>query len=550
MTTQGRHHRRVLGALLVVSVLLAACAGTADPGAVADVADERTAPTRAGRTVLATPPPPVPPAPRRSRPMARRRVRRLADVPEAVVRVIAYGDHLAPHDGVRYASMSGSGFVVHSDGTAVTNAHVVAGADRVTADTAGETTGTPARILGVDPCNDLAVIRLDGSGHRWLRWSPVRDGRLVPVTSFGHPGGQIGVHRQRGSVFWVASGAPNPLDDIESMLELDFTSASGMSGGAVVDRRHVGVLGVVSAADDHETFAVPATVAQPAVDRMVAAHHPADLGVIGNALRGDVAPIAGIAVAHVVPGSRAARSGLRRGDIITQVDGTRVGADGTMSAYCDALRTHNHGDPVLVEVARPSTERLLTGAVGHGRLRRTGPLDVVDAQLLPVYETAVHAPYRYRRRRDATSRLRAVLPVEWDEIVRTPMRAGSGRRLPALRASTDRGGPRKRLGSPGTTIVMAARRGAFTLDTLPADLGYGDIAQRCDPEGRAPVRTPRFSGTVQVYAWCGGPGTVIAMTLDATRVRASVAVVTIVRSPRDLEALDRLVDTLAITRRR
>jgi len=57
-------------------------------------------------------------------------------------------------------SSSGAGFFIASDGTLVTNAHVVAYCPTVIVEAAGNATG-PARLLGVDTDNDLALLRTD-----------------------------------------------------------------------------------------------------------------------------------------------------------------------------------------------------------------------------------------------------------------------------------------------------------------------------------------------------------------------------------------------------
>ena len=65
--------------------------------------------------------------------------------------------------GQRITPGLGSGFVVRQDGVIVTNAHVVAGATRVSV-ALRDGSSYPARVLGVDEANDLAVLKIDRTG--------------------------------------------------------------------------------------------------------------------------------------------------------------------------------------------------------------------------------------------------------------------------------------------------------------------------------------------------------------------------------------------------
>ena len=68
-----------------------------------------------------------------------------------------------PFGGTSTTSGTGSGIVLRSDGTILTNDHVVAGATAVTV-TLADGTSSPATIVGADPSSDLAVLRADGLG--------------------------------------------------------------------------------------------------------------------------------------------------------------------------------------------------------------------------------------------------------------------------------------------------------------------------------------------------------------------------------------------------
>ena len=81
---------------------------------------------------------------------------------EVVERVPAdvFEQFFGGRSGQRAAAGLGSGFIVRADGAVVTNAHVVAGATRISVAMRDGTT-YPARLIGIDETNDLAVLKID-----------------------------------------------------------------------------------------------------------------------------------------------------------------------------------------------------------------------------------------------------------------------------------------------------------------------------------------------------------------------------------------------------
>src|SRR5437016_11687208 len=81
---------------------------------------------------------------------------------EVVERVPAdvFEQFFGGRSGQRAAAGLGSGFIVRSDGTIVTNAHVISGATKISVALRDGTT-YPAKLLGADEANDLAVIKID-----------------------------------------------------------------------------------------------------------------------------------------------------------------------------------------------------------------------------------------------------------------------------------------------------------------------------------------------------------------------------------------------------
>jgi S1-C subfamily serine protease len=269
---------------------------------------------------------------------------------DAVIRIDAYGDGYDADTDESFDAWQGSGFLIHPDGTAVTSAHVIAQADALTAYVAGGTTGVAVEVVGFAPCIDVAVIRLAGSGYPWLRWAR-QPRQRQRVTSVGHPDGSIDVRTANGRIEAISPADPDPQAAIAKLVRTDVPVRPGSSGGPLVGRRGA-VVGVVHAAldGDPDALAISSSEAQLAVTRIRQGHHPADIGVVGRATLHRNQPIAGVHVLGVAPDSPAGRSGVRRGDMITSIDGHRIAQVNRLDDFCRALQDHTGPQPVHVVV--------------------------------------------------------------------------------------------------------------------------------------------------------------------------------------------------------
>ncbi|MCS7079971.1 MAG: Do family serine endopeptidase [Chloracidobacterium sp.] len=238
---------------------------------------------------------------------------------------------------------SGSGFVISSDGYIVTNEHVVGKADkiRVTFDDGRQAT---AKLVGVDPPTDLAVIKVEATGL-----TPVTLGDPTEmeqgdwVMAIGAPFGleqtmTVGVISATGRN--LPSSRTNRFAQYNNYLQTDASINPGNSGGPLVNLRGevIGVNTMIlseSGGSEGIGFAIPSDLVER-ICRKLILEGRVRRGWLGVSL--PVQPMTeaqakslglpnaeGALVQDTVgPDSPAARAGLRSGDFIVRFDGAPI----------------------------------------------------------------------------------------------------------------------------------------------------------------------------------------------------------------------------------
>ncbi|MBO0710006.1 MAG: trypsin-like peptidase domain-containing protein [Acetobacteraceae bacterium] len=222
----------------------------------------------------------------------------------------------------------GSGVVFTPDGYALTNSHVVNGATTLSASlTDGRI--VDARLVGDDPDTDLAVLRLDGSGHAHAelgRSSSLRVGQLV--VAIGNPFGfqcsvTAGIVSALGRSLRARSGRR-----IDSVIQTDAPLNPGNSGGPLVSGsgRVVGINTAIIAPAQGICFAIGIDTAIDVAQRLMrdGRVRRSRIGLSGQTVQldprivryNDLPVRSGAMVTALEPDGPAARAGLREGDVI------------------------------------------------------------------------------------------------------------------------------------------------------------------------------------------------------------------------------------------
>ncbi|WP_017659064.1 HhoA/HhoB/HtrA family serine endopeptidase [Baaleninema simplex] len=239
----------------------------------------------------------------------------------------------------------GSGFIIDGDGTILTNAHVVNQADRVTVKLK-DGRDFEGRVMGVDVVTDLAVVKID-AGNTSLPVATLGDSDRVQVGDWA-----IAVGNPLGLDNTVTLGIVSTLNRSSAQVgipdkRLDFiqTDAAinpGNSGGPLLDEqgRVIGVNTAIRADANGIGFAIPINTVKAVKDQLARGENVAHpfVGIQMITLTPEIArennrdPNApfrvpeqqGVLVMRVVPNSPAAAAGLRRGDVITAIDGQAI----------------------------------------------------------------------------------------------------------------------------------------------------------------------------------------------------------------------------------
>jgi serine protease Do len=244
----------------------------------------------------------------------------------------ADGEDLPP---LLVGPLSGSGFLVSSDGYVVTNAHLVDAAPEELTVRLADGRELPAALVGADAVTDIALLKIAAQG---LPRARIGDSRRLAagqwVAAIGSP---FGLERSVTAGIVSATGRVLPEEGYVPFIQTDVALNPGNSGGPLFDLRGevVGVNSVIYSASGGYmgvSFAVPIEVAMEVV-RELRAHGKVTRGRIGVRLQELSAELAqalgvpgaqGALVLDVLPRSAAERAGLAPGDVIVAFAGKPV----------------------------------------------------------------------------------------------------------------------------------------------------------------------------------------------------------------------------------
>jgi len=274
--------------------------------------------------------------------------------------------------GYQGSSAAGTGIVLTSDGTVLTNNHVIRGATKISATDVGNGKTYNALVIGYDRSHDVAVIKLvDASG---LVTATLADSSTASVgqsvLGIGNAGGQggtpsvaAGTITGLGRSITANDASSNDSEQLTALIATNAPIQPGDSGGPLVNMDGE-VLGIDTAASTSfsfsnagtQGFAVPINDAMAIVKQITAGHPSATVHIGQTAFLGvqvqdaatsidGSAAATGVLVVGSVKDSPAAASGIAQGATITAVNGVTVSSPSDLTAQ---LGSRHPGDRVTV----------------------------------------------------------------------------------------------------------------------------------------------------------------------------------------------------------
>jgi S1-C subfamily serine protease len=264
---------------------------------------------------------------------------------------------------------AGTGMVMTSDGYVLTNNHVIAGSTDVTVQVDGSGTVYSGKVVGDDPVNDIAVVKMEGASG--LKTADFGDSSTVTI---GDRIFVIGNALGKGGVPAITSGtiadlnqtitASDPTgvsETLSGLIQIAAEIQSGDSGGPLVDSGGqiigmdtAGQVGGATGQDTSEVgFAIPIDSALTIARQIEAGHATGTIQLGAGPLIGIDVSVStstsetsdGALVAGVEAGSPAASIGLVAGDVVTSLGGTTITS---ASDLTQAMRTHRAGQTVSI----------------------------------------------------------------------------------------------------------------------------------------------------------------------------------------------------------
>jgi serine protease Do len=268
---------------------------------------------------------------------------------------------------------SGSGVLISNDGFIVTNNHVIDGADEINV-TLNNKRSYKASIIGSDPASDIAVLKIEGANFPYLVYGNSDDVKLGQwVLAVGYPltldvtvtAGIISAKARSIGINRRQSESP-----IESFLQTDAAVNPGNSGGALIntDGQLIGINSAIASPTGSYagySYAIPVNIVKKMVNDLI------KFGTVQRAYLGISYPIdnlteeqkkeigftegEGVFVSDVPAGGAAATAGIKKGDIVTKINGVGVTTGPEM---VEQVTRFKPGDKITVTYVRAGKENV------------------------------------------------------------------------------------------------------------------------------------------------------------------------------------------------
>lgn len=282
---------------------------------------------------------------------------------------------------------AGSGIIISKDGYILTNKHVIPeGTRNITVILADGKKYTDVTVIGRDPSNDIAFIKINGVNDLTPAQIGDSDG-VTPGQQVVAIGNALGLFRNSvtsgiisgtGRPIQAADEAGTGVEQLEDLFQTDAAINPGNSGGPLVNLKGevIGMNTAVSAEGQGIGFAIPINSARGLMDSVVATGKMTKpyIGVRYVSLDADLAQQLNLKTEQgalirgtrttpaVMAGSPAEKAGLKEGDVVLKVGDKQITPE---SGLATKLARYKPGDKVELTILRDSKEQKVTVILGE-----------------------------------------------------------------------------------------------------------------------------------------------------------------------------------------
>ena len=302
-------------------------------------------------------------------------------VSPSVVSILTQAQTRSYYGGTQLQQGAGTGIIISSNGYVMTNKHVIQGSDSVTVVTSDGITRDDVKVVGTDPLNDLAFLKISGVND--LKPAALGNSTSIrigqSVVAIGNALGQYqgsvtsGIISGNGRSVVAGSESSRETETLSDLIQTDAAINPGNSGGPLVNiaGEVIGVNTAIASDANGLGFSIPIGAAKGMIKTVIETGkvERSYLGVNYLTITPDVAtryklPVREGAYIRGSEGSSAVASngpaekaGVKDGDIITKVNETEVGAAGSISSL---IGEYTPGTEVKLTVLRDGKTEVLT----------------------------------------------------------------------------------------------------------------------------------------------------------------------------------------------
>jgi S1-C subfamily serine protease len=280
----------------------------------------------------------------------------------------------------------GSGFIVSEDGLVLTNKHVASDKGAEYTVIMSDRKEYAAKVLAADPVQDIAILKIEGSGFRPVKFGSSSDLQIgQTVIAIGNALGEFpntvstGVISGLSRTITASDGQSQNAETLDNVIQTDAAINSGNSGGPLlnISGEVIGINTAMSSQGQGIGFALPIDLAKRDIEQVKKdgkISYPF-LGIQYTLVDAEAVKENGLSVDYgaliikgsknssaIIAGSPASKAGLKEGDVILEFNGEKISEENSLSKIISKFLP---GDKVNLKILRSGKEMPISVTLGE-----------------------------------------------------------------------------------------------------------------------------------------------------------------------------------------